>query len=422
MNVRDLVSPDGSRISKQVFHDPAVYERELSQIFRRCWLYVAHTSQLRSPGDFVTTTMGEEPVIVVRDDDGAIHVLVNSCTHRGTKLCRSHRGTAESFTCPYHGWRFGVDGALRGVPHLSAYGGDFDKRSWGLHHAAKVEECCGLVFATFDPDAPSLPSYLGADFVGYLETVFDRSDAGVRLLDGTHRWRLECNWKVPVENHAPDMIHVDPSHRSAFASFGVDEFTLPGAEQIATEQGHLFAARYLPLDSTVDDRLPGNAMAGMPHAGPHLRAQQPTAEARLGPIRSRLSPIAATVFPNLSVVPTNFTLRVSHPRGPGVTEMWSWCFVPADAPDEVAREVLTVYETMLGPAGLLEAEDGENWISMTTGARTTKIDRRPYNVSMGLGKEYAHPDLPGSFGTVWSEHNQRALYRTWRRWMGGDER
>ncbi|MCB0962453.1 MAG: Rieske 2Fe-2S domain-containing protein [Acidimicrobiales bacterium] len=422
MQVDQLVSADGSRVGRDVFYNPAIYEAERTRIYQRCWLYVAHESQIPESGDFVASYMGEEPVIVTRQRDGSIGVLVNSCSHRGTRVCRSHEGNARTFTCSYHGWQFDNDGRLLGVPYTGSYGGELDKSAWGLHRAAKVDHCFGLIFATFDPEAVPLSDYLGEDLFGYLETVFGRDDGGVRMLGGVHRWRLDCNWKVPVENHAPDMIHIDPSHRAAFAALGTDEFWLDQGFQATTEQGHLFAARYLDEDQGMDDRLPGFGMGAFPSAGPFLRSKQPAADDRLGPVRCRLSPIAATVFPNLSMVPTNFTIRVSHPRGPGETEIWSWCFVPSDASDEVASEMLATYENMLGPGGILEAEDGENWIAMTSGSRACRTDGRPYNVGMGIGQEFTHSDLPGSLAPLWSEHNQRGLYRTWRRWMGADPR
>lgn len=413
-DVDGLVSADGSRISRRLFFDPSVYERERERLFQRCWLYVGHVSQIPDPGDYITAYMGEEPVIVTRAPDSRIHVLVNSCSHRGTKICRTHEGNASTFTCPYHGWRFDNDGSLRGVPYTSSYGGRLDKDGLGLHRAAQVDECLGLIFATFDPDAVPLREYLGDEQVFYLETIFGRSERPVRILKGTHRWRINCNWKVPVENHAPDMIHVAPSHRAAFGALGTDDFNVGQGSQIVTQQGHLFASRFLDVDSGIDERLPGDGMAAFPASAEFLRARQPEAEARLGPVRSRLNPISATVFPNFSVVPTNFTIRVSHPRGPGVTEMWSWCFAPADAPDAVVAEILAVYETMLGPAGFLEAEDGENWTAMTLGARSSRTDPRPLTVGMGLGQEWVHDELPGSFGALWSEHNQRGFYRHWR--------
>lgn len=418
MDVDQLAASDGSKVSRRIFYDSDIYERERSHIFQTCWLYVAHESQLPLPGDFVASYMGEEPVIVTRSQDGSIRVLVNSCSHRGTKICRSQEGNTSTFTCPYHGWQFGNDGRLQGVPYVSAYGGNLDKDAWGLHHAAQVDQCFGLIFATFDSAAPPLQDYLGDDLIDYIETIFGRSEHGVRILSGIHRWRIKCNWKVPVENHSPDIIHVAPSHRAAFSAMGTEEFALAEGAQITTGQGHLVAARYLDEDSGLDERLPGHGMGAMSYSGPFLRGKQPDAESRLGAVRSRLSPISVTVFPNLAVVPTNFAIRVIHPREPGVTEMWSWCFAPVDAPAEVATEMLAVYEAMLGPAGLLEAEDGENWSSMTSGTRSARTDPRPLNIGMGVGTEYAHPDLPGSFGPLWSEHNQRSFYRTWRGWMG----
>lgn len=416
MDVDRLVSPDGSRVSRPVYFEPEIYAAERHRIFQKCWLYVAHESQLRSPGDFVASYMGEEPVIVTRSSDGAINVLVNSCSHRGTRVCRVQEGTARTFTCPYHGWQFSNDGRLLGVPYSSADQG-LDKEAWGLHRAPKVEQCLGLVFATFDAEAPPLADYLGADLIWYLETIFGRCDEGVRIVGGLHRWRLNCNWKVPVENHAPDMIHVAPSHQAALSAMGTDEFRILNGYQITTDQGHLVSTRYVTADDELDERLPGHGMSSMPNAGPFLRDRQPSAEARLGAVRSRLNPMSITVFPNLSIVPTNFTIRVCHPRDPGVTEMWSWCYVPTDAGRLVEADVLVVYETMLGPAGLLEAEDGENWSAMTAGARSCRTDPRPFYIGMGLGEEHSHADLPGSFGPLWSEHNQRAFYRAWRLWI-----
>jgi phenylpropionate dioxygenase-like ring-hydroxylating dioxygenase large terminal subunit len=413
-----LVANDGRFIRRALFFDPTVYEAERRQIFQRCWLFVGHESQIQSPHDFFRSYMGEEPVIVTRTGTGRIEVLVNSCSHRGTPVCTADEGNAPTFTCRYHGWCFGSDGRLLGVPHLDAYGGALDKDAWGLHRAAHVESRYGLIFATFDPEAVPLAQFLGDDLCFYLETVFGRHPEGTAVVAGVHRWRIGCNWKVPCENQCPDLYHADPTHEAALRLMGADTGSLSHTVQSTTREGHGFAFRMLPPESDPDERLPGFRSADLPEASSFLRSRQAEAEQRLGPVRARIAPVAGNVFPNFSIVPSVFSIRVNHPRGPGSTEVWSWCVAPANAPEPVRRELLSAYMTTLGPGGLVEEEDGANWTTLTAGASRARTDLRPLNVSMAIGDEFTDPDLPGLLGPMWSEHNQRGFYRTWSRWMG----
>jgi phenylpropionate dioxygenase-like ring-hydroxylating dioxygenase large terminal subunit len=102
----ELVDLERRTVSPRVFTDPEVYRAEQERIFARCWLYVAHESQIPQPGDFVTNYMGEEPVIVCRDADGRVRVFLNSCRHRGMRVCRMDAGNTRMFHCPYHGWTY----------------------------------------------------------------------------------------------------------------------------------------------------------------------------------------------------------------------------------------------------------------------------------------------------------------------------
>src|SRR6476620_5034816 len=86
--------------------------------FSRAWLFSGHESQIPNPGDYAAARMGEEAVILCRDRTGAVHVFLNSCRHRGMEVCRYDDGNTTVFTCPYHGWSYGTDGALVGVPFL----------------------------------------------------------------------------------------------------------------------------------------------------------------------------------------------------------------------------------------------------------------------------------------------------------------
>src|SRR6059036_4194512 len=111
-----LVDLGKGLISREIFVNEQIYAEELERVFARCWLFVGHESQIPGPGDFVVSRMGEESVILCRDRAGAVHVFLNSCRHRGMKVCRYNEGNTAVFTCPYHGWSYGTDGRLVGVP------------------------------------------------------------------------------------------------------------------------------------------------------------------------------------------------------------------------------------------------------------------------------------------------------------------
>ncbi len=160
--ILELVSDDGCLVSRQLYSDDALYRLEQDRIFGRAWLFLGHESQVQKPGDFFTAFMGEESVIVSRDRKGALHANLNTCRHRGLRVCRADRGNAHSHVCPYHGWTYGSDGELKGMPDArKVYGDDLDKKKWGLVPVAQLDSYLGLIFATFDPGAPSLGDYLG---------------------------------------------------------------------------------------------------------------------------------------------------------------------------------------------------------------------------------------------------------------------
>jgi phenylpropionate dioxygenase-like ring-hydroxylating dioxygenase large terminal subunit len=115
-DIEGLVNIENGLVSPRIFIDPDLYRLELDQIFARCWLFLCHETQIPNPGDFFTTYMGEDPVLVVRDSAGKVRAFLNSCRHRGNRLCRADSGNARSFTCAHHGWTYNVDGRLVGVP------------------------------------------------------------------------------------------------------------------------------------------------------------------------------------------------------------------------------------------------------------------------------------------------------------------
>jgi phenylpropionate dioxygenase-like ring-hydroxylating dioxygenase large terminal subunit len=214
IDVAGLVDAKSGLIGRRIFIEPEIYEQELERIFARCWLFLCHESQIPRPGDFLTTYMGEDPVVVMRDNEGRVRAFLNVCRHRGNRLCRADAGNAATFTCAYHGWTYRNDGRLVGVPYLKeAYHGELQRERWGLTPVAQLDSNKGLLFATFDPEAPSLREYLG-EMTWYLDAFFDRREGGIEVI-GSHKWVIPCNWKFPAENFGGDLYHVEWSHLSA---------------------------------------------------------------------------------------------------------------------------------------------------------------------------------------------------------------
>jgi benzoate/toluate 1,2-dioxygenase alpha subunit len=94
-----------------------VFELEMERLWGRAWIYVGHESQVKQAGEFITTTIGTEPVVLSRDKSGQVHVLYNRCGHKGAKVAAQKCGKTSMFRCPYHGWSYHLDGKLNVVPH-----------------------------------------------------------------------------------------------------------------------------------------------------------------------------------------------------------------------------------------------------------------------------------------------------------------
>ena len=150
-SARDLVDTAAGEISREIFVNEDVYEEEKARIFSRAWLYVGHESQIKNPGDYFVSKMGAESVILTRDLDGKIHVFLNSCAHRGMRVCRYDEGNTKVFRCPYHSWTYKTDGTLIGVQdYEKAYQPPFDKSKWGLTEVAQLANYMGTIWATWD--------------------------------------------------------------------------------------------------------------------------------------------------------------------------------------------------------------------------------------------------------------------------------
>jgi phenylpropionate dioxygenase-like ring-hydroxylating dioxygenase large terminal subunit len=406
-----LVDTDNGLISRRIFIEPEIYRQEAERVFARCWLFLCHDSQIPRPGDFLTTYMGEDPVLVVRDSSGKVNAFLNVCRHRGNRLCRADEGNAASFTCAYHGWTYGNDGKLLGVPyHREFYRGELQREDWGLMPVAQLDDYKGLIFASFDPEAAALRDYLG-EMTWYLDTFFDRREGGIEVV-GAHKWLMPCNWKFPAENFGGDAYHVGWTHLSAITtsfSTGVTAKPSTTGAMVSPGNGHVLIC--VGPDDVADPPVP-EILA-------YEEQIRPEVQKRLGARARKINPIVGTVFPNFSFLrATSRSFRVWHPRGPEQTEVWSWVFVDKAAPPHIKEAMRLTGVRGFSPSGAFEQDDMDNWQECTRTCRGSVSRRLALNTQMGLGHERWDEDLQAWASDLRiSESNHRQFYRRWAQLM-----
>jgi len=415
-SISELVNADASLISRRCWTDPEVYALEKRAIFGRAWLFLGHDSQIENPGDFVQAFMCETPIILARGQDGEVHANINSCSHRGLPVCRADHGNTKRFVCPYHNWSYTVEGALTSIPQEGALCRQPDKSQLGLKPVPRLESWRGLIFGSFDPDIISLEDYLG-DMRFYLDAFIDRFPQGIQFMGAPHRWLLDANWKLPVENQLGDVNHGAFLHSSIIPREAQDMIEERGYS-VVTAPGHGATFRLMPADAPVDEVAWGmegmGGLFGGAEVQDYLREIQARASERVGPLRAQMKGLTYGIYPNLSFLWSNASFKVSHPRGPGKVEYWSWAVVPADAPDAIKQVLRTNYSSFFGPGGLLEQEDAEVWVQQFRGSNIDFADDRPYFYGLGLNEEKPHAQLPGLVSVTANEFYARHFFARWR--------
>lgn len=389
-----LIDTESREVSLRVLNDPEVYKLEQALIFAKSWIVVGHATEIPEPGRFVTRYIAEDSVIVTRRRDETIDVLLNVCTHRGMQVCRAEAGTAKHFKCPYHGWLFGPDGALKAAPYeREMYSDGLDKQQLGLQKA-RVEIFCGIIFATWDLEAPTLAEYLG-EYAWYLQAMFGRTDDGIEVYGAPQRFTLRANWKTAGEQFAGDGYHAISLHRS-LSEMG---FRRPGVNgdardlgqygiDVSTPQGHGLRCmdRRLQFPQITEELArasgPLDVLSKVPPLGVPLELvnQLPNhlTEDQLRAIVLN-PPTAGGLFPNVGIAcfasPTpdgpgpSFGLHVFQPKGPDTMEFWHWNFVEKGASEEFKRWSNRATTLGLGSTGMIEVDDAEAWPSMQQSAR-----------------------------------------------------
>jgi phenylpropionate dioxygenase-like ring-hydroxylating dioxygenase large terminal subunit len=448
----DLIDDADHTISLRLFTDPEIYQWELKRLFTRAWIVLAHESEVPNPGDYVSRSIGQDPVIVSRDQDGVVHVLLNVCAHRGMQVCRAEYGHASTFRCPYHGWIYGLDGSLKGVPaEREIYGSSLDHARFGLLEA-RVEVFVGMVWATWDPAAPSLSDYLG-DFKTFLEVEFARSDRGMEVVGPPQRWVIPANWKYPADQFACDGYHVVTLHRAMkdLGLFGPIEDLkeiLMGVD-VSSHDGHglrAFRPKWLALRSgrasahagnggdvaamSVQEKLayaipPGMTSEMLDQPERNLSAEQLRLLTEYRPGVGQIFPTAA--FINGGGMGADFrpaahiSWRTWIPRSPDKMEVMYWCMVERDAPDAYKAQMRRATIQAVTSSGLIDQDDAEAWsgTQRVIGGAMAQTRRSNYQGLLGVKRPADWPAGGLVYDGPSSDDNQWNWWMRYRQFMTG---
>lgn len=411
-------------VSRNVYTDRAVFQREMDRIFRATWVYVGHESQVREPGDYVTTRLGPDPVILSRDEDGELHLLYNRCIHRGATVCQERRGNANFFRCHYHGWTYRNTGDLTGVPFPQGYGGRIDElRSRGLERVPFVDSHHGFVFGHAGEPERSLAEHLGP-VEPYLRR-FDDSvpGAGVLLADPPFRYRYDGNWKYQLEN-AVDGYHPAVVHRSFMKVMGGRSGSQrnpyksdDGPVQVrALPHGH--AVLDLRNARTVSERevdygdsyLERTRMA--PDGDTLIRQlQELLGEDGAARELEKVNDVNLAIFPNLMIIQSQ--IRVLYPVACDRTDLAAWATIGDGAHPIINQLRLRMQEVFNGPAGFGSPDDLEMFDRCQVGLDAGRDDRVP--LWRGLERETREKDAVVGRGS--DETPFRGQHAEWLRLM-----
>jgi phenylpropionate dioxygenase-like ring-hydroxylating dioxygenase large terminal subunit len=277
----------GYQLKPEYYYEAAWFDREQRQLFGQQWTFVGFEHEIPNPGDYLIGDVGYQPVMVTRDLNGELHALHNVCRHRGIKMM-SGCGNAKVISCPYHAWRYALDGKLEHVPQKKQQFPAMQMEDWGMFKAG-LGVWDGLIFIHSNPDATPLLEWLGG-----LKTRLRRFKPDRLVPIVQQNYDMQANWKFFIENHI-DWLHLYFLHAASLKDFHHDfgdlsqygphwtsfEKPRPGHEEDARRRkaGQVFIPGLLPEDSDI---------------GAHL------------------------IFPNLAMFtsPTSFATVYARPTGP----------------------------------------------------------------------------------------------------------
>jgi choline monooxygenase len=215
------------------YFDDRIAELERASVFSATWQVVGRADQVRDNGQFFTAELAGEPLIIARGDDGQLRAFYNVCRHHAAAVVTEAQGCAKQFRCPYHGWTYGIDGALKGMVEFDGVC-NFDRAKNGLV-PVRVDTWENFVFVNLDGRAAPLLDFLGIvpELVAPLELsrklhFFDR-----RI------YTLNCNWKVYVDNYLDGGYHVPHAHKGLSSVIEYTKYTIENFERACLQSSPL---------------------------------------------------------------------------------------------------------------------------------------------------------------------------------------
>ena len=226
---------EASTIPAPWYVDPRIAELERQTVFSRTWQVMGRGDQVEKPGQFVTATVAGEPLVAVRGQDGVLRAFYNVCRHHAAAVVTEKCGQASILHCPYHGWNYGLDGALKGMPEFEGVK-NFERKDNGLV-PVKVETWENFVFVNLDKDAAPLASFLGR----LVERVVPLGLTKLRYF-ASETYDIHCNWKVFVDNYLDGGYHVPHLHKGLNSVLDYKQYTIENEDRYCLQSSPMVSS------------------------------------------------------------------------------------------------------------------------------------------------------------------------------------
>jgi len=219
---------EASTIPAPWYVDSRIADLEAQTVFSKTWQMIGRASQVEKPGQFVTATVAGEPIVAVRGTDGILRGFYNVCRHHAAAVVTERCGQAAILHCPYHGWNYGLDGSLKGMPEFDGVKG-FERQQNGLV-PVKADVWEKFVFVNLDPQAAPLNHFLG----GLVPRVAPLGVSKLHHFD-TRTYDIHCNWKVFIDNYLDGGYHVPHLHKGLSSVLDYKQYTIENEDRFCLQ-------------------------------------------------------------------------------------------------------------------------------------------------------------------------------------------